>query len=474
MLENGIKQYFAIEINENAPLKEEASIKLWRVTERPSKKIELLKYKFLGRFYDLVFKEFLKEAEEEYRLSTCACGLILPRSSFIMRIMDMPSARRAEMRKMISLQIGHMLPYDFDDVIFDFSTAESKTKGSAPVALFVITKQVIGKLIAPIKEVGISLSFVCPSTPLVKNTYRSLIGETADDVHLFIDVDALIAEVVVLKGDSIILTRNMAFVDERAADFVSQIVFAMEKEGLPLADIRVQHVLFNQRSVFELLSPYFRDRFPQAVVQTINYNSALQRIKIVKKPTKIPDEISLTLGIGLVLGRMAECVDLLPEEIRCEKLRQRTFRALYIAMTLILIFCGLLVSYFIVDYSLKRGFKDKLMAEEAAIEAEVREANKVLAGVTVINEAESKKCLPIKVMNELYKLVPSDVFLTYLDYDVEDGLKIRGWQSNFPTFRISHWRSNAHNILKKLNLNLQKNGWKMARNSRTSRSIVYW
>jgi hypothetical protein len=426
MLKNSIQQYFAIEINENAPLKEEASIKLWRVTERPSKKIELLKYKFLGRFYDLVFREFLKEAEEEYRLSAHNCGLVLPRSSFIMRIMDMPAARHSEMRKMVSLQIGHMLPYDFDDIIFDFSTSESKAKGPVSVALFVITKQVIGNFIAPVKEMGISLSFICPSTPLIKNTYNALIDDLADDVHIFVDVDAGIAEVVVLKGDRIMLTRNMIFVPERAADFVNQIVSAIEKEGLSLANIRVQHVLFNQRSAFEILMQHFRARFPHALIQTINYNSALQRIKIIKKPSKIPDEISLSLGIGLVLGRISESVDLLPEDMRREKMRQHTFRALCFTMFFMIILSGLLAAYFVVDYSLKNGFRGQIKVEEKAIELEIREANKVLAGVFVINEVESKKSLPIKVMSELYRIVPSNVFLTFLDYDVEDGLKIRG------------------------------------------------
>ncbi|MBN1492562.1 MAG: PilN domain-containing protein [Candidatus Omnitrophica bacterium] len=426
MLKKGIKQYFAIEINENAPLKNEASIKLWRVSERPTRRVELLKYKFFARFYDLVFKEFLKEAEEEFGLSTKTCGLVLPRSSFIMRLMDMPYGRRSEMRKMVSLQVGHMLPYDFEDIIFDFYVADKKGKGQATVALFVITKQVMTKFTAPMRDLGIKPAFVSPSTPLIATTYLSLIDDPAADVHILVDVDAEVAELVVLKGNNIVLTRNMNFVPGHTDEFVNQILVSLEKEELGIAGCKVQYILFNQHKIFDAVSAQFRAKFPNSVVQIINYNSALNKMKIVKRASGLSDDISLTLGVGLVLGKLVESVDLLPDEIRREKVQELTFRTLCVTALLLIVLCILLIAYFVSDYTLKTRFKDQITAAEDAIAAKIREANEVVDGIMVLNEVQIKKSLPLDVVNELYEIVPAGIFLTFLDYDVEDGVKVRG------------------------------------------------
>jgi len=95
-------------------------------------------------------------------------------------------------------------------------------------------------------------------------------------------------------------------------------------------------------------------------------------------------------------------------------------------LILLIVLFGLIGVYFISDYTLKSRFKNEIVAEEKAISAEIKEATKVLAGMDIVIEVSEKKSLPLDVVNELYMVIPSGIFLTFFDYDVDEGVKIRG------------------------------------------------
>lgn len=426
------KYAYAIEIKERSVPEIGIIVKLWHISRHQgSPVVTLLQQTIMPALTEEGVKELVSVYEEKYHISQEDVGLFLPRASYVIRFLDLPCVKEKDLRAMVGLQVGHMLPYDASEVIFDFLVYDTPKEGCVRVALFIITKQVLEKFSLPLKTLHILPTFVLPSTQLISNFFLAGVhNPDAGGFNIFIDIDDSVVEMVVLRKTEILLTRSFSLSANNTEKFVKEVRFTLEKEFQNILKMdAVNAVLMSDHPIAAELESNIRQLYPAAQVGIVD----AEALHVCVNGTNLSDgrTVNSSTSVGYVLSKDAETVNLLPTavaEMRGKQLFLQKYKWTCILTIIALIVAG---AYFVVDYSMKSQALDAVRQKQERISSEVTKVREVMRGLHVVETVALRKRVPLQALHAMYEVIPSGMYLTFFEYSVHDGLKVRGMASQF-------------------------------------------
>ncbi|MBP9854966.1 MAG: pilus assembly protein PilM [Candidatus Omnitrophica bacterium] len=362
----------------------------------------------------------------------------IPRRQVILKQLSLPSQNDQELRRMISLQISAHVPFNREDIVFDYSILEKDTNGYAAVLVAVINKPVIQHYLEMLHKMNVyPQKIFIRSFGVAEYFYWTQKGNNTSALSVVIDVDTGGSEICFCQDGALLFSRHInvgyeSLTETEIGRFVDQVMltFGAYRKSYKNEDIAYVHIMASGDRGNQLMK-YMSKLHPAITV--IDKGPSIKLEKEVNMATIQEKGISLAAIYGFMINSDKKYPNLLPVDIQNTK-KLKVERKILVRFILAL---ALTVAVSAVSLGLKLR-EDRLYLE--GLEDQLTDAKKGMSEIEkqsvlirFFDEKIKSKILFADVMSELYRLTPADISYQSLEMTQQGLLIIQGFSQNGST-----------------------------------------
>ncbi len=373
----------------------------------------------------------------------------IPRSQAMLRYFSFPSHSESEIQKMLSLQIPNQIPYQRQDVVFDYTVLDKDSRGYSRILVIIVHKDIIRKYFTIFKSVGLSLDSLTLSSSSIINGffYNQKMVKEDKLLSAFADIDIASSELCFCKNAKLLFSRNIKFgAQDIQADyqkaFIRDIVLTLEAYSKDNNGESVQRlILFCPERSGSLLK--------KALEQEINLSvEVFDPCEIVKGNKDIlvtdllqGDPFSPLVVFGSVLSNPQKPFNLLPEDVgRVRKSKEK--RNQWAKFVGLVFLCGLLISgMFMIQFYKQKDYFQNLKNKVSEIEPRVKDIKQKKQHIVAIESYLNPGLKMVDIIYNLYEITPKDISYRLLYINGDGRINIKG---------ISERRASVNDFQKEL------------------------
>lgn len=356
----------------------------------------------------------------------------IPRHLVMARNLKLPSVDDAELKDMVSLQTGKLLPYPSSELIWDFKIIEKGADGYSDIFLVMAHRSVVDRFINVLTRADIAPDRIILSAEALYGWYIALGGYSEDPgqasrTTAVIDMDSSFVEVLVLRDRRLEFSRSLPYKDnpedlhdeirktfasyvKEHSKSISSIVFTGMEERVS----RLKGLLEGMRGVErqEFIHPL------RALAD--DYKDTLAEYFELSK------DASLASILGIIVGPENIAMDLLPPEAK-EKIKARNKKLSFLktgtlAGLLVLLLFGVLSK----DVFEKTSQLNLINSRIKEIAPQVKNLKEVSENIDIIKANLDMKGSAIDIIREVYKIVPQEISISVMDFEFAKSVTVRG------------------------------------------------
>ena len=360
--------------------------------------------------------------------------LCLPRHLVTTRILELPSVNLKEIDDIIGLHIGKQTPYAREEIIYSYKVIGSGKEGYARVFLAIARRNLVNERVDILAKAFIKPKKIALSSEGVShwfNTFyaRNLMLPDSQAVVL-IDIDSNYSDfIVTYKGNlwfskSILIGANHLIEEKNVylskfADEVSHSIkiFNEELNNIKLVRIFLSGAAKNIGDLDEHLKAQFG--LPCEVIDPFNNLLGTDKGQVTSTNTRF---ISLTPAFGILAQHKKLEFDLMPSETRMEQMMEEKRKNLTltgILFSAIILTLSILMAVYINN---KNVYIAELKSKADSMKSASDDVDRMRLVVDLVHERLDASGDVLNLLNEIYKLIPKEVYLT--DIDLENSGKI--------------------------------------------------
>lgn len=364
----------------------------------------------------------------KFKISNSLVLVNLPRHMVTVREIEMPSVSPEEIEGMVSLQSSKLLPYSKDEIIYSYKIEEVSKEGYSRVMLVLAHKDVINKLLQPFKQNGIEIHRIALGTEALTLWYLSKQAEEEKKRHVaLVDIDSSSADIQITHGGSSGFSRAITFTPEDRLDkLINEIrrsFFTYKKTKK--VDIS-KLVLTGAESIIEQEAPTLKKEFklPTVYVNPMNTWPLAGEAQLPTKEQRKKISFATVLSLAFSFDKLS--VNLLPPAIQ----KAKTVKV--IKETLIMTALLGLCIFFSFTGIIWKKMADKthhlryVNSEIKKTDPRVSELTSMINNIKIIKQNLDMRGSSIDIIRELYKLIPGNISLTILDFEIGSSCTLRG------------------------------------------------
>ena len=213
----------------------------------------------------------------------------------IMRIVEMPTMKPTETKQALPFEAQRYLPFNIQDVIIDGAVLGPADANKSWVLIVACKKELIERRVDWARRAGLEIGLIDVDALAVANGFlASGNGHRADTTHALINVGAQLTNLVIFKGDTPYLVRDIPWGGEKLARTAAEqtgteanVVKEQLVSGTPDPGLQNAIKLAAEALVTELqLSfDYFENRFgqpPEAILASGGLSQSAAFIEALK------------------------------------------------------------------------------------------------------------------------------------------------------------------------------------------------
>ncbi|MFH1504400.1 MAG: hypothetical protein ABIH08_03305 [Candidatus Omnitrophota bacterium] len=399
------------------------------VISKKEKKIEALEvFEFFeGPAFWEIEAVFLKFKKLKYEKII----ILLSRSSFLIKYMELPSSDLLEARKMLPFQLKKKAFYLPEDAAYDYSIVQTK-KNYSKALIFIIQQKRIANILELIKKYKITPKVMTINSWGLLNRFISREevweGKTAS-FFILVDIDKDMAQFLAVDRQGLVFSR--AFSHQNEEDILKGVnqSAGIFKEEFP--NIEFKKMIFTglkKEAVFKSIKgveAVFADSLDSFVL-TRGVRSG-----------KELDDFSFAACLGVCCIKNSPKFDFLPEFLKKKKAdkkrRKKYLKAFFIAAEIVLLFSIFTFKY-ISDRYLCLNYLNSALEE---ISAEAKELEGLSNKLKILKEEPGDRAYFSEAVYNLIMSLPQGAQLTFTDFKDNGEFAIKGYaQNNTQVFSI--------------------------------------
>lgn len=353
--------------------------------------------------------------------------LALPREKALLKLLEIPSAAKENLRKVIEYELGKYIPFPAEEAIFDFQILEEK-EGTLRILLVVMRKSDIDEYIGIFRRVGIKPVAIEISSTASANLFYY--DQHPLDPHPFalIDIRKHSYEFHFFENGNLTETVQSVFTkdDERAKEVTEAYRLALLK-GLGPKDGKHSLYAYGEEANEALINE-LREWLSFDVTST----PSLKRVRTANGLQRIP-EVYPSIGLALRgLSKTKWNINLLPQDLRKKVSRIGIYLALLFTMAS-LVLAGTL---FVRPFFQEREELNRIQAEVRerkpkvdAIEAVQKKKEKLEKEIQEFETAMSEGTSRLEIFKELSEILPPTVWIWNLRLKSRD-IELNGFANS--------------------------------------------
>lgn len=358
---------------------------------------------------------------------------VAPRRQVMLRVFSLPSTKDEELKKMIFLQIVRQVPYQKDDIVFDFVVIGKEASGYTKVLTAVVRKESINQYFKIFLQAGITVNAIALSSMSIANwVFYAQKKKPASSVFAVLHIDSVNSEICFCEKEKLLFSR---FINFGARDLT------MSQQDNLIREIEMTFQTFQKENTGQIpetmlvLAPEglvheFSRKIQEALkIQTTIVDPALFSTGL-KKHSSVPlsEDVpcSPVVALGTTIKGVQKSFNLLPAEVS-EKRTSREKKNTLVQFFILFMLClGLLIGIFFIRLERqKQDFRD-IEQRSLALEPRVVAIEKKKERIEVIENYLNIGPLAVDALNELYRLTPEDIFFRLVQINQQQQITLQG------------------------------------------------
>lgn len=405
------------------------------ISDRYIKLVQVLANGQSEKVIACVFKEFstedpeaagaeLKKMLKEHNLKPRHVILAIPRQSVTTKILKLPSQNPLEISDMAGFQATKQIPYPKEEIAYGFNIIGVDPQGFSSVMLVICHKDVIERPLEILRSRGISPVKVTLSSFGLLNWFNSnseLRKKSESFPLILVDYDTASVDIAIVYMGKLLYTRGLTFgPTEGEKDFerlkieIEKTLTSYEKES---ETIRAGEAVFTG-NVSGLAG--LKDELERSLNMKVEIIDPFGRVSAnIAAPKYGPYAAlaSYSSLIGTAVG--GEEVDLIPRGLKISRAEGIKKKKLAISIVLsIAVVASASITVWNKVHQRELALK-ALESELKDIAPAAEEIEKMRLSSEVIKSQLSKKSEASDIINELYKIVPANIYLVLCSYEDE-------------------------------------------------------
>lgn len=348
--------------------------------------------------------------------------LIVKRDEMLTKMLRIPSVHPQELARIVAFTLPQELPYDISEIIYRFDVLNTSREGFSNVRVAWMLKKNVEEKLLSLKKLGLEADEIIASDQALLFYYlksrEAAPALQAKETVLSLESDE--AEIMAVDGPRILfsyrLKNGFQTLSVNPQEFVQTL-----KENLE--DYKKQtHEAVSSLALTAVseITPAVRENLSKWLDVPVRILPTMESLD-PRKARAVP-----AVFLGACFYEAFQPASLLPEELR--KLRRavksketRRRIALYLGAFMAFFLAGLYCR--LLGQSLTR---DKLLQEYSRINQNTKRILRVAEEMEFLGKIENEKSVPLDFLGALPGLVPPQISLTQIEYDREQGFRLRG------------------------------------------------
>lgn len=339
--------------------------------------------------------------------------------------MRIPSVDDEEIGKMIKIEALKYVPYSDEEVVAGYRVVDKTDDGYSNILLAIAQAGMVERLINILKpgQAGVVASAWLGSEALFSWYHAAAPSDGKNCLVANIDKDY--ADVVVAEGDKLTFTRGFLYDASRtsaADDIVKQLYMSLvtyqKESGKKIERIVLTGSDFLMAECKAAASKEFN--IPVEVMDQMKGGA------LSDKADCNTEGASFAELLGMSARPQGMKIDLMPESVRGADKTVSLRSNLAVSAILVGVIMLLIFAFVVKRIHNKNVVLSGIEGRLKTISADVSKVKKMAEDIQVVNSEINKKPLAVDIVREVYRITPSAVLLSMLDFERQEGIAIRG------------------------------------------------
>jgi Tfp pilus assembly PilM family ATPase/Tfp pilus assembly protein PilN len=352
----------------------------------------------------------------------------LPRHLVTLRILELPSINPKEIDNIVNLHIGQQTPYSREEIVYSYKIVPSEKKGYARVVLVIARRNLIDERMDIMIKASVNPKKMGLGSEGVLHWFNAFYSNNLklpdSQAIALIDIDSNYSDFIVVHKGGLRFSKNILIganhlIEEKDVylkKFIDEVghslkVFREESNNIEVAKMFLSGAAINIEDLDKLISAQFN--LPCETLSTGAFKNA-------------PKFISLSPALGLLTKYKGLEFDLMPHEKRIGQMMEEKRKNL--TMTGIL-FSAIILALSIlmaVHINNKNMYIKELKQKIASIKNASDEVDKMRLSIDLFHERLDASGDVLNLLNEVYKTIPKEVYLTSVDVENKGQIDLKG------------------------------------------------
>jgi hypothetical protein len=362
-------------------------------------------------------------------INTIPCHMVMTKN------IEVPSVDPGEIREIVNLQASRHTPYSRDEIVIDYMVTSVSEHKYTKILLIIVTRNAVKRQFDILDKAGVSLDKVLLASECFTLSMPGVLKiDTENSPMAMINIDDSLTDfTIVLKKKAIFIrsipigTRHflsekekyeVMFLEEARKSiesYKSENIDAVPKELI------LTGALENIKDLALVM-----ERVLEIPIRLVPYLNGIAIRKGALKDTQSFKVVSFVNAIACLWASDIARVNLIPEEIKIRKAVEERGRDL--VKTGSIVITALVLIFLILANKIyyKGAYLNEMKSRYQLLNNEARELEKDFNYVNLMKHYLSRRGFALKVLAELYDIVPIDMELSDIRYEAEGGFSVRG------------------------------------------------
>ncbi len=376
---------------------------------------------------------------------------VIPSNIVTTKNIEIPSLEDDEIRSIIDLQAGRHTPYSREEILVSYVSVGVFQRNYTKVLLVIANRNVIKARLDACEAAGLIVDRVVFAPECVAAFYADVLHVDAqDDPVGIIDIGYHATDFIVEHNQTVATCRNIPVgIKDLLADgssgkdrLVNELVQSLEiYRNEDINKMPARYVVTSASSVATDLVALLQTKL-NAEVRAVSYGQDMTNKAGDPQIRRLMEEESFASVMAAAqFFHKGLQVDLMPEDVKSrraiiEKGRQVIMSGIFL-IVLVLMVCGL----FFTKIYFRNFYLQRLKDEYAVKRYAVVRLDKIAHRTRIIKDFLSTRMVSLDVLNEIYRLIPTEMYLQNIFMDEAGEINIQG---------ISESMSTVFNVVKAL------------------------
>jgi len=368
---------------------------------------------------------------------------VIPSNIITTKNIEIPSLDEEEIRSIIDLQAGRHTPYSREEILIGYVSIGIFQRNYTKVLLVIANRDVVKKRLDACEAAGMRIEKVLFAPECVAAFYADLLGVQPDDSPVgIIDVTYNTTDFIIEHNQTVATSRNIPIgirhlLENEAKAKKSLIgellksleIYHSEDINKPLG----RYMLTTDVPIVKQLQPDLQKQL-NADIEIVPYSGKIAVAKDSPDMTEnMQDDSFAQLVSAAHLVHKNFQVDLMPDEIKNQRAIEEKGKQVIIAGLLTMILLVLVCGFFYVKIYFRNLYLEKLQREFAIKQYLVVQLDKIAHRTQIIKEFFASRMASLDVVNELYEIIPEEMYLQNIFMNEDGVINIQGVSESMST-----------------------------------------